>query len=63
MPNVFSRMDLVFRPDNLNETVRHTMNLLISGNHSIYLMTFHAGSHVSDHCILGYYRNQNFTLT
>ena len=31
MPNVFSPMDLVFRPDNMNETVPHTMTLLISG--------------------------------
>ena len=30
VPNVFSPRDLVFRPDNMDETVPHTHNLIIS---------------------------------
>ena len=31
VPYVLRRRDLVFRPDNMDETVPHTMTLLISG--------------------------------
>ena len=31
VPNVFSPRDLVFRPDNMDETVPHTHHVLLCG--------------------------------